>query len=124
MEDTVRIYRNAPSALNPDTGIIESGQGYVVYEGAARIYSIEGQSPITLGDGDIQFSNTNCSIPITAESPRIDDTVEVLTHKTDSSFVGKSFRVTSASGGGYLFAYKRLGLMGISENRNWTETYE
>ena len=122
MEDYVRIYRNAPSALNVGTGLIESGEGYIVYEGPARIRNIDGPSPIIIGEGDIAISTTLGSIPLDIDPvPIVDDTLLVIAHKTDPDQVGKTCRITSVMGGGYLVACRTLGLSTISDNRTWAE---
>jgi hypothetical protein len=121
MEDTVRIYRNKPSALNVDNGLIESGQGYVVYEGKARIQNINGPAPMIIGEGDLTFSDTYGSIPVDINGPIpvTDDTLLILTHKTDPDLIGKSFRITGVHGGGYLMAVRTIHLRTLAENRTW-----
>jgi len=123
MEDTVRIYRNKPSALNTDNGLIEAGQGYIVYEGKARIQNVNGPAPIVISEGDLTFSDTFGSIPVDIDGPIpiTDDTLIVLTHKTDPDLVGKSFRITGVHGGGYLMAVRTMHLRTMADNRTWHE---
>lgn len=123
MQDTVRIYRNKPSALNLDNGLIESSQGYIVYEGPARIHNVNGPAPMIIGEGDLNFPDTFGAIPVDIDGPipLVDDTLIVLTHKTDPDLVNKSFRVTGVHGGGYLMAVRTLHLRTLAENRVWVE---
>jgi hypothetical protein len=116
---SVRIHKVGTPVLDTVTGIYTSVEGADVYEGPARIWSVDGSGVLSLGEGDYAMQATYCSIPWDAEPvPDVDDQVEVIA-SDDTELIGQRFRVMSVDGGGLTRATRRLSLAGLTENRSW-----
>jgi hypothetical protein len=117
---TVRIFRNGTPTLNTTTGLYEPVEGTELYNGSARIWSVDTSGFFFVGENDLSRKETYCSIPWDHEPvPRNDDTVEVLLSPDDSDLDGKSFRIMSVDGGGQILPTRRMRLVGLAENRSW-----
>lgn len=120
MVDTVAIYRPGPMAFNSTTGLNAATSVKKIYEGHARIYSVEGPSLISVGEADLVFRQTYISIPADVlPAPIRDDIVKVLEGRSDEDLLDKAFRVMDVSGGGIVRAVRRLLCQTLEENAQW-----
>jgi hypothetical protein len=118
---TVRVFKNAPVTLNATTGLYTADEGVEVYNGPARIWSVDGGGVIAVGEGDYAMQSTYCSIPWDhTPIPEMDDQVEVLA-SDDTNLVGRTFRIMNIDGGGQMRATRRMQLTGLTENRSWQQ---
>lgn len=120
MTATVRITRKAAALFDPQTGGLVSGDPVIIYEGKARIYTVQGPVTMAYGDEPAYFSSSMVSVPvITPTMPRVDDLVEVLTHHSDPMMVGRYFRVQDVESGGQWMAARKLQVSGVQESQQW-----
>lgn len=128
MRNTVRITRPTAPVFDPDTGSLASAGSLIVYEGPARIYTVQGPLTYSLGDEPQRYSSTFVSIPVTDDSgaavniPRIEDVIEVLLAPGDSNMVGRTFQVQDVEAGGQWMAARRLQVAGIQASKQWGTT--
>jgi len=117
---TVRIFKNSTPVFDDSTGSYTPSEGTEIYNGPARIWSVDTGALVMIGEADLARRETYCSIPWDHDPvPRNDDTVEVLTAPDDHDLDGKSFRVTAIDGGGQILPTRRMRLSGLAENRSW-----
>lgn len=130
MIDRVLVWRPAEPVLIDQDGRLASQVLFYVYEGKARVWSVQG--PLTMGVGDepTYYSQTFCSIPLAlpdpfssptseiAESPRVDDIVQVEQHR-DPLMVDRYFRVVDVEAGGFLPPCRKMQLVGIQASKQW-----
>lgn len=127
MRNTVRITRPTEPVFDPLTGTLDSSDDELVYEGIARIYTVQGPLTYSLGDEPQQYSSTYVSIPVTDEAgvpllaPRVEDVVTVLTSPTDVSMEGRTFQIQDVEAGGQWMAVRRLQVAGIQASKRWGE---
>lgn len=117
---SVRIFETTVPTLDTVTGLYSSVEGTDVYDGPARIWSVEGAGTVTVGEGDIALQSTYCSIPWDATPvPEVDNQVLVTDCADDPELVGRSFRIMSVDGGGQTRATRRMQITALTENRSW-----
>lgn len=116
----VRIDRPTSPVFDPVTGELGMGPDETIYEGMARVASVQGPTQYFLGDEPQAYSNTLVSIPIEATKPRVDDVVEVLAHP-DLEIIGRFFRVLDVEAGGHMPVVHRMQVVGIAPSRQWEE---
>lgn len=127
MVDEALVWRPKAPVLEDD-GTLESQVDFVLWDGKARVWSVQG--PLTMGVGDepTYYSQTFCSIPLVVQqepdvepvpmSPRVDDVVQVLRHR-DPLMVSRYFRVVDVEAGGFLPACRKMQLVGIQASKQW-----
>jgi hypothetical protein len=120
MTAEVSITRKASAVFDAETGSLTSGEPVVVYEGKARIYTVQGPVQNSYGDEPTYFSSTIVSVPVvTATLPRVDDLIEVTAHMADPIMVGRVFRVQDVEAGGQWMAARKLQVTGVQESQQW-----
>ena len=120
MIDTITIHRPTKGTFDTNTGLLESDISQKIYEGQARIYTVEGPSVISVGEADLSMRNTYISIPANSSPvPNRDDVIMVLEAVSDDDLQGRSFRVLDVSGGGLVRAVRRMLCVGIEESSAW-----
>ena len=120
MVDTITIHRPTDGTFNTNTGLLTADISQKIYEGKARIYSVDGPSVINVGEADLVMRNTNISIPAnTSPVPNRDDIIMVLEAISDEDLQGRAFRVLDVSGGGLVRATRRMLCTGIEESSSW-----
>ena len=132
MVDRVLVWRPAEPVLLDGYGRLQSQVDFYVYDGKARVWSTTGPLTIGVGDEPRYSSQTFCSIPLAkpdpfsnpessiAESPRVDDIVQVQQHR-DPLMLDRYFRVVDVEAGGLLPPCRRMQLVGIQASRQWGE---
>lgn len=112
----VVIRRKATPVFDDQSGTY-SPVSTLVYEGKARIYSVDEAGLTPLGEGMYAMRSTFASIPWDTDPvPHNDDTLEVVGSPGDADLVGRSFRIVGVDGGGQMRATRRLHLTGLVEN--------
>jgi len=125
MRNTVRIVRPTAPVFDEQTGSLASASTEVIYEGLARIYTVQGPVTYMLGDEPQHYSSTFVSIPVTDElneplpAPRVEDVVVVLDAPSDINLVGRTFQVQDVESGGQWIAVRRLQVVGIQASKVW-----
>lgn len=117
MTATVRITRMDEPFLNSSGDLIPE-EMFTIYEGKGRVYSVSGPMTMNLGEEPQYYSSTYISIPLSATLPRVDDVVEVLTHR-DWTMPGRKFRVMDVEAGGQYPAARRMQVTGIQRSKQW-----
>lgn len=126
MRNTVRITRPTTPVFDPLTGVLIRSGDELIYEGIARIYTVQGPMTYSLGDEPQRYSSTYVSIPVTDELgaplplPRIEDVIEVLIAPGDTTLEGRTFQVQDVEAGGQWMAVRRLQVAGIQASKQWT----
>ena len=120
MVHSVVISRNSLASWNNLTKRTEYASESVVYSGQAHIWKVTGPVQVQLGDEPQFFSNTYCSIPLTAAEPMVDDIVLVTLHPSPK-LVNRMFRVMDVEDGGVLPSCYRMLLQGVEASRAWRE---
>ncbi len=116
---TVRIWTPAPASFDAASGQYTSNEGAEKYRGAARIWSVQANGVLSVGEGDLAMQATYCSIPWNhTPIPDVDDWVEMLS-SDDTDLPGRTWRVIGVDGGGLMRATRRLQITGMTENRSW-----
>lgn len=129
----VVIMRPDVPGFRPDTGHLDATSMGEVYSGKARVYTVSG--PVTMGIGDepTYYSSTYVSIPLAvedpfsrpvsevAESPRVDDIVQVTAH-LDPLMVDRFFRVVDVEAGSQFPACRRMQCVGIQDSKQWGDS--
>lgn len=130
MIDRVLVWRPKEPILRDFDGKLDSQVDFTVYEGKARVWSVQGPLTMGIGDEPTYYSQTFCSIPLTTESggdfpvmpqpqsPRVDDIVQVERHR-DPLMVGRYFRVVDVEAGGSLPVARKMQLVGIQASKQW-----
>lgn len=130
MIDRVVIWRPTEPILRDFDGKLDSQVDFYVYEGKARVWNVQGPLTMGIGDEPTYYSQTFCSIPLAttdpfsspvqevAESPRVDDIVQVEQHR-DPLMVDRYFRVVDVEAGGSLPASRKMQLVGIQASKQW-----
>lgn len=127
MIDEVLLWRPKAPVL-VDDGTLESQVDFVVWQGKARVWNVQGPLTMGIGDEPTYYSQTFCSFPLevrsapdvepVALSPRVDDVARVLAHR-DPLMVGRHFRVVDVDAGGLLPACRKVQLVGIQASKQW-----
>lgn len=122
MLGTVRIQRGKLGTLDPTTGVVGGLNNLsVIYEGKARVWSVDGGGVISTGNGQIDTRTTYVSIPVSAPVPHRDDIVTVLNDDlSDDDLDNRVFRIMEVDGGGYISETRRLTCSSFFPNRWWT----
>lgn len=120
MTARVRVTRPAAPVFDQATGELGMAADVVLWDGPARIAAVQGPATYALGDEPQYFSSTFISIPLAADDPRVDDTVEVLEH-LDPTLVGRFFRVQDVESGGQMPVSHRMQVTGIQPSKQWSE---
>jgi hypothetical protein len=116
---TIKITRNGEPILDTTTGKYHT-VSTDVYSGAARIWEVGDAGFFADGEATFPLRSTYCSIPWDHEPvPHNDDTIEILTMPDDPDLPGRTFRVMTVEGGGYMRATRRLRITGIVENAHF-----
>lgn len=117
MTATVKITRMDEPSFDMQ-GELSAVELFVLYEGKARVYGVSGPMTMNLGEEPQYFSSTYISIPLSANTPRVDDVIEVLAHR-DWTMVGRKFRVMDVEAGGQYPAVRRMQVTGIQRSKQW-----
>lgn len=130
MMSAITIYRPENPDFQNNTGKLIADPGYLIYEGKARVWTVQG--PITMGIGDepTYYSSTMVSIPLEDEdpfsspasaapqSPRVDDIIQIVRH-ADLLMRDRYFRVTDVEAGGEFPASRKMQCVGIQASKQW-----
>lgn len=125
MRCTVRIVRPSAPVFDDTTGSLASDNTEEVYNGLARIYTVQGPVTYMLGDEPQHYSSTYVSIPVTDDlgaplpSPRVEDVIFVLTSPGDSDLEGRTFQIQDVESAGQWTAVRRLQVVGIQASKVW-----
>lgn len=120
MDSTVKIVRPADLQPADANGVITvPTENLVVYQGKARIHGIDPGGITQVGDISYDTRSTSISIPWNANTPDVDDIIEVTTCPSDFDVVGRSFRITGVSGGGLSRAVRLLNASVLDEGHSW-----
>lgn len=122
MSAMVIIYRPEDPQIEFDelTGISEVPAHITVYEGIARVWSIDTSGTLILGEADIAQASTNVSIPYDGTvDVRNGDVVYVLAHDS-TAYQGKSYTVMGVNYGGFMDATIRMSCTGLTASNSWS----
>lgn len=121
MNSSVRINRGGRGvSLDRTTGLATTNTGSLIYTGKARIWSLDKNGPVSIGDSDLVLQTTQISIPWqTSTIPDNDDVVTVTACPGDPDVVGRSFRIIGTDGAALSRATRRLTCVTLAENRSW-----
>jgi hypothetical protein len=115
----IKIIRNTDQAFNAITGAY-TPVSTPVYEGVARIWEVGDAGFFADGEATFPLRSTYCSIPWDHEPvPHNDDTIEIVSMPDDPDLPGRTFRVMTVEGGGYMRATRRMRITGIVENAHF-----
>jgi hypothetical protein len=122
MTAQIKILRGDLGAFDPTTGEVGGlANVQTIYQGMARIRTVDGAGVITLGEGTIDTRQTVISIPITAAMPHRDDLAQVLDDASaDTDLTNRLFRITEVEGGSLLGDARRCYAVGWFPSRNWS----
>lgn len=122
MSAMVIVYRPEDPQITFDelTGLSEVPQHEQVYEGKARVWSIDTSGTLILGEADVAQASTNVSIPYDGSvDVRNGDVVYVLAHDS-IAYQGKSYTVMAVSYGGFMDATIRMSCTGLTASNSWS----
>lgn len=103
MESVVRIERVEEPVFDEVSVRATSGSRTVIYEGPARIWTMNTGGAIVLGEDSLHTQTTVMSIPWDVkEIPRIKDQIEVLYSHVDEKIIGRRGHVTGTPKAGDL----------------------
>ena len=120
MNCEVVIYSFAPDqVLDENTGLYTAQYGDELYDGVARIYSVDSGGAIAVGEETINTKTTFCSIPWDNQFIAIDTYVEVTSFPGDEQLEDTFWRVVGTDGGGLMRATRRMQITAWTDNRHW-----
>lgn len=122
MSAMVIVYRPEDPQIEFDelTGLSEVPQHEKVYEGVARVWSIDTSGTLILGEADVSQASTNVSIPYDGTvEVRNGDVVYVLAHDS-VAYIGKSYTAMGVNYGGFLDATIRITCTGLTASNSWS----
>lgn len=123
MTAAIRVLRMGAPVLDETTGESTAVYTEIVYQGKARVWSVEAAGVLELGDGRITTRQTNVSIPWDATPvPKNDDMVIVDDFGGDVDLDTQAFRIIGVDGGGLIRAARRLTCIEWTPDRYWGET--
>lgn len=122
MGSIILISRGTLGELDPVTLLVGGiTAANTIYDGPARIRTVNGADTVSLGGGEIAVRNTIISIPMSVTAvPRRDDLVQVISDSgSDADLDSRVFRVLDVDGGGFFGDARRLGCAGWYQSRWW-----
>ncbi len=121
MNCTVTIYAKSTNEFDVNTGLVTSGFAAEIYEGKARVYSIDGGGTLNLGEALISTKTTYCSIPWDTPYVAVDSVVVINDMPGDVENESTTWRVISVDGGGLMRATRRLQIVAWTSSADWEE---
>lgn len=113
MQGVCKIERVHKPSFDQTTGTATSGSRTEVYRGPCRIWEASSGGLVMVGEDEVQMENTQLSIPwATDPVPKRYDEVEIISHNTDSSLVGRRFQILTSAKAGELRATRRFSVRG------------
>lgn len=116
---SVRILRIQKPDMDDLTLIVTAALSETVYDGVARITTVNPAGVLTVGEEQISTRSTNVSIPYDSSVPRVDDVVIVDSYGSDTDLGERAFQIKGVDGGGLLRAVRTLSCVVYTESRWW-----
>jgi hypothetical protein len=103
MEDEVEITRPGPAetSYDPNTRVVTTNSGVLIYDGPARIWEVRAGTKQTIGDRVFWSTQTYVSILWNAAIPEPEDRIKIA-GSVDAQLTGRTMRVQAVTRGGGL----------------------
>ncbi len=110
----VQVERLSAASYDEVTLLASSGSRTVLWEGWVRIWEIQGDTTINIGEADLDIQSTQISFPFNTPLWKRNDEVLVLETKHDDALVGKRYQIQSSAKAGELRPSRRYAVTAVN----------